>query len=95
VLDTLVESAARLCRAERASITLPKGHVYHRVASYGFSAEFKEYMDRHPLAIERGNIAGRVVKVRPSKFRISDLIPNLPSYKHRGLVTLVRFSAYH
>jgi GAF domain-containing protein len=61
VLDTLVESAARLCRAERASITLPNGHVYHRVASYGFSAEFKEYMDRHPLAIERGNIAGRVV----------------------------------
>ena len=32
VLDTLVASAAQLCRAERASITLPKGDVFHRVA---------------------------------------------------------------
>jgi signal transduction histidine kinase len=61
VLDTLVESAARLCRAERASITLPKGETYHRVASYGFSEEFKAFMDRNPLAIDRGNVVGRVV----------------------------------
>jgi GAF domain-containing protein len=61
VLDTLVESAAQLCRAERASITLPKGEKYQRAASYGFSAEFKEFLDRHPLAIDRGNIVGRVV----------------------------------
>ena len=61
VLDTLVASAAQLCRAERASITLPKGEVYHRVASYGFSSEIREYMERHPLLIERGNMVGRVV----------------------------------
>jgi two-component system NtrC family sensor kinase len=61
VLDTLVESAAQLCRAELASITLPKGETYHRVASYGFSPEFRQYLDDHPLRIERGNIAGRVV----------------------------------
>ena len=61
VLDTLVTSAAQLCRAERASITLPKGERYHRVASHGFSAEFREYLDHHPLAIDRGNIVGRVV----------------------------------
>jgi len=61
VLDTLVASAAQLCRAERASITLPKGEAYHRVASYGFSAEFRDYLDRHPLAIDRGNIVGRTV----------------------------------
>jgi two-component system, NtrC family, sensor kinase len=41
VLDTLVTSAAQLCRAERASITLPKGDKYHRIASHGFSAEFR------------------------------------------------------
>jgi two-component system, NtrC family, sensor kinase len=61
VLDTLVASAAQLCRAERASITIPKGQLYHRVASYGFPSEFREYLDGHPLAIERGNIVGRVV----------------------------------
>ena len=61
VLDTLVTSAAELCRAERASITVPKGERYHRVASFGFSAEFRDFLDRHPLVIDRGNIVGRVV----------------------------------
>ena len=61
VLGTLVESAARLCGAHRASITLPKEGVYHRAASYGFADEFKAYLDQHPLAIDRGNIVGRVV----------------------------------
>ena len=61
VLDTLVELAARLCRAERASITLPKGEVYRRAARYGFTEEFKNYMDLHPLAIDRGNVVGRTV----------------------------------
>jgi class 3 adenylate cyclase/putative methionine-R-sulfoxide reductase with GAF domain len=61
VLDTLVASAAQLCRAERASITLPKSDAYRRVASYGFSSQFKEYMDYNPITIDRGNVVGRVV----------------------------------
>ena len=61
VLDTLVECAAELCRAERASITVPKGERYRRVASYGFSSEWREYLDNNPLAVDRGNIVGRVV----------------------------------
>jgi adenylate cyclase len=40
---------------------MPKGENYQRVASYGFSSEFKKFMDRHPLAIQRGNVVGRVV----------------------------------
>ena len=47
VLDTLVTSAAKLCRAESASITLPKGDRYRRVASYGLSAEFKDFHTSH------------------------------------------------
>jgi GAF domain-containing protein len=61
VLDTLVASAAELCRAERVSIFLPHGDAYRRVASHGVSVEAIDYLDRHPFAVDRGSIVGRVV----------------------------------
>src|SRR5262245_276231 len=61
VLDTLVESAARLCRADRGAIRLAKDGAYHHVASYGFTPEQKEYMKGHSLKLDRGSVAGRVV----------------------------------
>jgi two-component system, NtrC family, sensor kinase len=44
VLDTLVESAARLCEADTAAIHRPVGNAYPYAASYGFSQEFDEHM---------------------------------------------------
>jgi GAF domain-containing protein len=44
VLDTLVESAARLCEADMAGIVRPQGSKYHNVASFRLSAEFIEYI---------------------------------------------------
>jgi two-component system NtrC family sensor kinase len=44
VLNTLVESAARLCEADRAALTRPVGEFFQHVASYGYSAE---YLDGH------------------------------------------------
>src|SRR5262249_60281307 len=60
VLNTLVESAARLCRADRAAIRLARDGVYHHVASYGFPPNHVEYMRNHPLGPDRTSVAGRV-----------------------------------
>jgi len=56
-----VESAAGLCRADRAAIRLAKDGAYHHVASYGFTPEQKEYMKEHALKPDRGSVSGRVV----------------------------------
>jgi two-component system, NtrC family, sensor kinase len=61
VLDTLVQSAARLCEADSAAIHRPKGDAYPYVASYGYSRGYDEYMREHPIPPDRGSVLGRAV----------------------------------
>ena len=61
VLDTLVESAGHLCRADRVAIRLARDGLYHNVASYGFPTKHVAYMRSHPVAADRTSIVGRVV----------------------------------
>jgi signal transduction histidine kinase len=61
VLNTLVESAARLCEAEMASIARQKGTNYHLVASYRFPPGYSEYIETLPMAPGRGSVTGRVL----------------------------------
>src|SRR5262249_18007750 len=61
VLDTLVESAARLCDADSASIHRTRDEAYPCIASYGLSPEFQQYLRDHPIARGRGSVLGRVV----------------------------------
>ena len=61
VLDTLVESAARLCEADMAAISRPMGEVFEHLTSYGYSPAHKQYMQTHPIPSGRGSVSGRTV----------------------------------
>jgi two-component system, NtrC family, sensor kinase len=60
VLNTLCETVARLCRADQAAMYRRRDEMHHLVASYGLSAEMKEFFHTHPVARGRGTMSGRV-----------------------------------
>ena len=61
VLQTLVESAARLCDADKSNITRQKDGVFFRAEAYGFSPEFMDYFRNLPIQPDRGSAFGRAL----------------------------------
>ena len=64
VLQTLVESAARLCDADKATITRQEAGVFFRAEAHGFSQEFIDYVRTVPIEPERGSAFGRALLER-------------------------------
>jgi signal transduction histidine kinase len=65
VLDTLLETAARLCRADRALLFRLDDGLYRLSASYCFSDEFKQFLENNPISPDAiGTIVGRTTKER-------------------------------
>jgi two-component system, NtrC family, sensor kinase len=78
VLQTLVESAARLCEAEKASITRQVSGGFFRAEFHGFSGEFIEYARSVPVEPEEGSAHGRVL-LEKRTIHIPDVLAD-PNY---------------
>ena len=61
VLETLVESAARLCEADKATIIRRIGGSLHVTEAYGFSEEFIEAVKNMPIEPASGTASGRAL----------------------------------
>jgi signal transduction histidine kinase len=83
VLNTLVESAGRLCRAENVQMWLRDGDLYRLTASNGFSPEYQEYGRQHPITPGRSTLVARTaLEVAP--VHIPDVLTD-PEYTwHEG-----------
>ena len=81
VLDTLVETVARLCRANQAVMFRRLDALYHPVASHGVPGEAEKYLVAHPLSPDRGTLSGRVeLERRP--VHVDDVLED-PEYSYQ------------
>ena len=64
VLETLVETVARLCRADQVYMFHLRHDLWHLVAAWGLSAEAREFFLTHPFTPGRGSTSGRAALER-------------------------------
>src|SRR5262249_35491351 len=88
VLNTLVQSAAQLCEADKAQILRPTGKdaSYYSAASYGHRREFNELAMAQTYAPGRGGVVGRVLLERKS-VQIPDVLGD-PEYAYRDFARI-------
>jgi GAF domain-containing protein/anti-sigma regulatory factor (Ser/Thr protein kinase) len=72
MFETTVESAARLCDADRANIYRFDGEYLRVVASYNQSPELREFLERNPIAPGPQSVSGRAALHRQTVH-----VPNL------------------
>jgi two-component system, NtrC family, sensor kinase len=61
VLNTLTESAARLCAADKGLMFQREQEVLRLVANYRFSREAEQHWLEHPPPVDRGSVTGRAL----------------------------------
>ena len=59
VLETVVESARKLCGADVAQVFLVDGDGYRLAYGSGMTAEYREFIAKNPVVPEEGSLVGR------------------------------------
>jgi signal transduction histidine kinase len=60
VLETVVESARKLCGADAGQVYLVDGDRYRLAYGSGMTSEYREYLASNPPVVGRGSLVGRV-----------------------------------
>ncbi len=78
VLETVVESARKLCGADTGEIFLVDGDRYRLAYGSGMTAEYREFVANNPVVLDRGTLVGRVALDRRAT-QITDVLAD-PDY---------------
>ena len=78
VLETVVESARKLCGADTGEIFLLDGDRYRLAYGSGMTAEYREFVANNPVVLDRGTLVGRVALDRRAT-QITDVLAD-PDY---------------
>jgi CheY-like chemotaxis protein len=60
VLETVVESARKLCGADAGGVYLVDGDRYRFAYGSGMTAEYREFITNNPVVLDRATLVGRV-----------------------------------
>jgi two-component system, NtrC family, sensor kinase len=91
VLDTLVESAARLCDADTGLIRRREGDRYPVAATFGVTPQQREHFESYPTKPDRGSAFGRAI-LKGRTVHIPDVFAD-PEFDRPQLQSVGRFRA--